>query len=112
MAQKYFFRHDADVNRKAFEHSNRCNHLFPKELIGDRIRKEIVRGEEFTQNAFKLAKHRYFPTAGDNVLYYLADKHIAISTIDRKWFSDVAKNESTEYLKTYQQELFSIIRIR
>lgn len=81
-------------------------------MIGDRIRKEIVRGGEFTQNAFKLAEHRYFPTAGDNVLYsYLADKHIAISTIDRKWFSDVEKIESTEYLKTYQQELFSKIQM-
>lgn len=113
MAQKNFFRHDAEVNRKVFEHSNRGNQLFPKELIGDRIRKEIVRGEEFTQNAFELAKHRYYPTTDDKVLYsYLTDKHIAISTIDRNWFSDAEKNESTEYWKTYQQELFSKIRMR
>ena len=113
MAQKNFFRHDAEVNRKVFEHSNRGNQLFPKELIGDRIRKEIVRGEEFTQNAFELAKHRYYPTIDDKVLYsYLTDKHIAISTIDRNWFSDAEKNESTEYWKTCQQELFSKIRMR
>ena len=113
MAQKNLFRHDAEVNRKVFEHSNRGNQLFPKELIGDRIRKEIVRGEEFTQNAFELAKHRYYPTIDDKVLYsYLTDKHIAISTIDRNWFSDAEKNESTEYWKTCQQELFSKIRMR
>lgn len=113
MAQKDFFRHDASVNRIVFEHANRGNQLFPKELIGDRIQKEIVKGEEFSCKAFELAKRRYFSTVSDKVLKdYLAGKHIAISTTDRQWFNDVEKKAAIEYWETYQQELFSKIHLR
>ena len=58
MAQKNFFRHDANVNRTIFEHANSGVKLFPKELIGERIRNEIVKGDEFSLEAFDLAKQR------------------------------------------------------
>lgn len=84
MAQIDLFRHDAEVNRKIFEQANCGNKLFPKELIGDKIRSEIVKGEEFSPLAFSEAKRRYFATTGDEELRrYLADKHITISKIDR-----------------------------
>ena len=113
MAQKDLFRHDAEINRTIFEHANSGNQLFPKELIGDRIRKEIVKGDELSHKAFELAKQRYFSKASDKVLRdYLADKHIAVSTADRQWFTEAEKKAAIEYWETYQQELFSKIHLR
>ena len=113
MAQKDFFRHDASVNRIVFEHANRGNQLFPKELIGDRIQKEIVKGEEFSQFAYNEAKHRYFSTTSEEELKgFLADKHITISKIDRQWFNEAEKQAAMDYWETYQQELFSKIHLR
>ena len=113
MAQKDFFRHDAKVNRKIFEQANSGNKLFPKELIGDRIRLEIVKGEEFSQKAFNEAKRRYFASTSEEILEtYLAGRHITISKADRQWFNDVEKKDAIEYWETYQQELFSKIHLR
>lgn len=113
MAQKNLFRHDAEVNRKIFEHANRGNRLFPKELIGNRIRREIVRGEEFSQLAFSEAKRRYASALREETLKgYLSDMHITISTTDRQWFSNAEKKEALEYWETYKQELFSKIHLR
>lgn len=113
MAQKDHFRHDAAVNRQIFEYANNGNKLFPKELIGTRIRKEIVKGEEFSQIAFIEAKRRYASSQSEETLNgYLSDKHIKISTTDRQWFSEKEKKEAVEYWETYQQELFSKIHLR
>lgn len=113
MAQKNFFRHDAYVNRTIFEHANRGNQLFPKELIGERIRKEIVKGDEFSRKAFTLAQQRYFPTTSEEELQrYLTDKHISINPTDKQWFSETEKENALDYWETYQQELFSKIHLR
>ena len=113
MAQKDFFRHDADVNRTIFEHANSGNQLFPKELIGERIREEIVKGDEFSRKAFTLAKQRYFPATSEEELQrYLTDKHISINLTDKQWFNETEKKTAIEYWETYQQELFSKIHLR
>lgn len=113
MAQIDLFRHDAEVNRKIFEQANCGNKLFPKELIGDKIRSEIVKGEEFSPLAFSVAKRRYFATTSDEELRrHLADKHITISKIDRQWFNEAEKQAAMDYWETYQQELFSKIHLR
>ncbi len=113
MAQKNFFRHDANVNRTIFEHANSGVKLFPKELIGERIRNEIVKGNEFSLEAFDLAKQRYFPVASKEKLQrYLTDKHISINTTYRQWFSETEKKDAVDYWETYQQELFSKIHLR
>jgi len=60
-----------------------------------------------------LAKQRYFPTTSEKeLLCFLADKHIAISTTDRMWFSESEKKDALDYWETYQQELFSKIHLR
>lgn len=113
MAQKDFFRHDADANRQIYEHANEGNQLFPQELIGTRIHREIVKGEEFSEQAFKEAKRRYAPALSDETLKgYLTDKHVTINTVGRQWFSEVEKKEAVDYWETYQHELFSKINIR
>lgn len=113
MMQKSLFRHDAEVNRKIYAHANSGNQLFPKELIGDRIRSEIVKGEDFSQQAYSLAKRRYYPMATDDTLAgYLDDKHITITSTERQWFTEAEKKAALDYWETYQQELFSKIHLR
>ena len=113
LAQFTLFRHDAAANRQIYEHANEGNQLFPQELIGTRIRREIVKGEEFSEQAFKEAKRRYAPALSDETLKgYLTDKYVTISTIERQWFSEVEKKEAVDYWETYQQELFCRINVR
>ncbi len=113
MAQKDLFRHDAEANRKIFEQANSGNKLFPKELIGERIRREIVKGEEFSLIAFSEAQRRYFATKSEEELKgYLTDKHITISKTDRQWFNEAEKRSAMDYWETYQHELFSKLHLR
>lgn len=113
LSQHVMFRHDAAVNRLIFEHANDGNQLFPKELIGTRIRREIVKGEEFSRQAFSEAKCRYATSLSEESLMgYLTDKHIKINATDRQWFSEAEKKDAVDYWETYQQELFSKLHLR
>lgn len=113
LAQMDLFRHDATVSKQIFEHANSGNKLFPMELLSYKIRNEIVKGEQFSQWAYDVAKERYYPNTDDKQLKSsLAKNHITISTSNRVWFSDVEKKEALDYWETYQKELFSKIIIR
>ena len=112
-AQKTFFRHDAKINQEIFACANNGNRLFPQEILNDKMRKKIVKGEEFSQKAFEEAKRRYASKESDAMLIdFLASKNVSISKADRQWFSDVEKKKAVDYWKTYQQELFSKIQLR
>ena len=113
LAQKTYFRHDAKINQEIFARANKGNRLFPQELLNDKIRNEIVKGEEFSQRAFEEAKQRYAAKESEELLKnYIASKHVSISSTNRQWFSDAEKKEIVEYWNTYQQELFSKILVR
>lgn len=74
---------------------------------------EIVKGEEFSREAFELAMRSYFSTVSDKVLKdYLVEKHIAIRNTDRQWFNDAENKDVMDYWESYQQELFSKIHLR
>lgn len=113
LAQKDLFRHDPKINQEIFEHFNSGNQLFPQELLNNKIRNGIVKGEEFSQLAYDMAKKRYYPDAEENQLKaYLNKYHITISTAKRTWFSDIEKKDALDYWDYYQKELFSKITIR
>lgn len=112
-AQKTLFRHDARVNELIFNYTNRSNRLFPKELLNDTIRKEIVEGKEFSQWSYDEAKKRYFAETDDDVLKgYLAKKHITIRQDNKQWFTEAEKNEILDYWKTHEQKFLSMIKTR
>lgn len=74
---KTYFRHDAEVNKEIVSRVNKDNNLFPKELIGTRIRNEIVKGDEFSSWAYNEAKRRYAQDKSDDELKaYLEARHI------------------------------------
>lgn len=111
--QKDYFRHDARINQEIFARANNGNHLFPQELLNDKIRNEIVKGDSFSQKAFEEAKQRYATKeSGASLIDLLASKHVSISKANRQWFSDAEKKEAVEYWETYQQDLFSKIQVR
>ena len=113
LAQKTFFRHDADINKEIYNRANADNRLFPNELIGTRIRAEIVNGEEFSRWAYEQAVLQYGEERDEKVLSgYLKEKNIRISITDRQWFTEAEKQQAIDYWETYQQELFSKISLR
>ena len=113
LAQKTYFKHDAKINQEIFARANNGNRLFPQELLNDKIRNEIVKGEEFSKKAFEEAKRRYAPKESEASLKdNLVSKHVSISKADRQWFSDAEKKEAEDYWQTYQRELFSKIQLR
>ena len=113
LAQKDYFRHDAKVNQQIFEHANNGTRLFPKELLGDKIRGGIVNATEFSLWAFSEARRRYAPTESEDTLReYLASQNVTISPTDRQWFTKEEKKQALDYWQTYQQELFSKIQVR
>lgn len=113
LAQKTFFRHDAAINKEIYNRVNADNRLFPNELIGNRIRAEIVNGKEFSRWAYEQAVQRYGEGREEKALAgYLKEKNIRISVTDRQWFNDAEKQQAIDYWETYQQELFSKISLR
>lgn len=111
--QKTLFRHDAGINKEIVERVNQDSCLFPKEIIGERIRNEIVMGNVFSEWAYNEAKHRYAKDKSESDLKKLLDsKKVIISHSDRQWFTEGEKNDALDYWKTYQQELFSKLRLR
>ena len=113
LAQKNYFRHDAKVSQQLFDHANNGTRLFPKELLGDKIRGGIVTATEFSRSAFNEARRRYAPAESEATLMdYLASEHVTLSTTDRQWFTEEEKKQALDYWQTYQQELFSKIIVR
>lgn len=113
LVHKTFFRHDAIINKEIVCRANKDDQLFPKELIGTRIRKEIVNGDEFSPWAFNEAKRRYAQGKSDDELKtFLEDRQISLSNTNRAWFTEAEKKVIIDYWETYQQELFSKIRLR
>ena len=113
LVSKTYFRHDASINKEIVSRFNVENNLFPKELLGERIRSEIVKGDEFSMGAYNEARHRYAQGKSDAELKsYMKKGHIRINTNNRSWFTDVEKKQAVDYWEIYKQELFSKIRLR
>lgn len=113
MAQKTFFRHDAEINRQIYQMANQNGYLFPEEILNKKIRFEIVEGDEFSQLAYETALQRY--ASNENVFTiqrYLEEKKISITIANREWFTDGEKSEAIEYWNSNQNELFSKIIVR
>ena len=112
-AQKTFFRHDAEVNKQIFNHVANGEYLFPKEIVNDKIRTEIIKGTEFSRKAFNEAKKRYFPKESDVTLMdYLEGMNLRISDTRKRWFTEAEKQDAVDYWETYKKELFSKICLR
>lgn len=112
-AQKTLFRHDVEVNKQIFDHVEKGERLFPKEIINDMIRAEIIKGTEFSHKAFNEAKKRYFPKESDNLLMdYLTEMHVTIRDTRERWFTESEKKHAVDYWETYKNELFSKICLR
>lgn len=113
IAHKSFFRHDTRVNEFIYNYTNRSNRLFPKELLNDKIRNEIVEGVVFSQWSYDEARKRYFVGEKENVLKdYLAQKHITIRKDNRQWFTEREKADIVDYWKTHEQGFLDKIRPR
>lgn len=113
LVSKTFFRHDATINKEIVSRVNAGNRLFPKELLSNRIRNEIVTANEFSMWAYNEAKRRYATNVNEDILkQYLEMKHIVISNKAKSWFSEAEKERAIDYWNTYQQELFEKIHVQ
>lgn len=104
-AKKIFFRHDAIINQLIYQLANVNNRLFPKELLNEKIRNGIVKSREFTDEAYVMAKERYYPDDSVEVLKsFIKDEHIKIRKTKKKWFTEIEKQYALEYWERNQKE--------